>query len=139
MKLLTLLPEDWKGETDVSKADFCIDNNGVVWIPRGVPFATEDAVSTYYTVTNCKPVELTPEPRPADSMKLSECDGSHVITGISMSGQLEVIRKEYDAGFTGQNMWTCRAKGMFILSTSSPQAVIELREITDVKIYDTTK
>ena len=89
MKLLTLLPEDWKPEIDCSKADVII-SEGILylndfdghWICRtGQNFKYKNlkkADCAYSrTVNGLK--ELQPEPRPADSIKLSECSANHLI------------------------------------------------------------
>ena len=151
MKELTLLPEYWKGEIDYSKADVLVSKTGI-YVLR---FEFEDwfvnqhgaferlaniekfgGIKEAYVRERDELVRLKPEPRPADSIKLSECDGKHLVTGrtrsnklfrVMMDGDHNVMIREIPSCFEGHNEASCF------------QSAVQLAELTDIKIFDMTQ
>jgi uncharacterized protein YbaR (Trm112 family) len=131
MKLLTVLPEDWKGEIDYQKAKFAIDAENQIQTPIDASIWTYGPTyNSFYDIIDGIPVRLEPEPRPIDSIKLSECDGRHLITGttpiygnklraVKVDGSWSVRVFETDSEFRTGNSITCA--------------------IENIKIYDMTK
>ena len=90
MKELKLLSEDWKGEIDYSGVEIIIRNGTLYQVEPEKQhdldfikkcYAEDTRGSRFYGVgmTALNKIDLAPEPRPADSIKLSECNGRHLI------------------------------------------------------------
>jgi hypothetical protein len=79
MKKLTVLPENWKPEIDYRKAKFFITRSGLFAAAGEGQKGSPSESWAFYDIVNCEPVKMTPEPRPADSIKLSECEPHHFI------------------------------------------------------------
>jgi len=131
MKELKLLAEDWKGEIDYSRAAVRVWSNGVA-IAHQARERSEGC--KYYKIVRGELEELRPLPRPADSIKLSECDGKHVITVDNSRGSNRRITYEthrekscwYVMDFDGKwhQRFSCLVK------------LVEEMKLTNIKIYD---
>ena len=137
MKLLELLSEDWKDEINGTKAKFAINEFGQLsnQLP-GIGFKYHSDVK-YYDIIDGEPVKLTPEPRPADSIKLSECDGRHVITVDNSKGSNRRITYETHRE---NSCWYVRDfDGKWCQRSSYLVELVEEMELTNIKIYDMSK
>ena len=94
MKLLTLLPEEWKTEIDYTKADVLIVGHNTFLRHEdeyeNIQYLDQDCdtlersevkdITAAYVMNGTGLSEIHPEPRPDDSIKLSECDGRHLVS-----------------------------------------------------------
>jgi len=134
MKELKLLPEDWKGEIDYSKAHVrCWGSASFGGVNIGQGAAEKDIGSRYYRRTEDGILEeLEPEPRPANSIKLSECDGRHLIKCHSLTPI--TIRRE-GVNWQGRNM-----NGVTQYPSNSSLALLLANVSTEtIKVYDMTE
>ena len=129
MKLLTLLPDDWKGEIDVSKARFAIDENGDLWIPSTKGMMEFAQGNAYYGIVNKEPSILQPEPRPADSIKLSECGGKHIIVGWRNNDTCKAV-------YSGREWHLSSGVGNVIDHRDDICFLLFNMAVTNIKIYD---
>ena len=134
MKELKLLPEDWKGEIDYSKAHVrCWGSASFGGVTIGQGAAEKDIGSRYYRrIPDGRLEEIEPEPRPADSIKLSECNGRHLIVCHSLTPL--TFRRE-------NAMWQGRAlNGIAQYTPNSSLALLMTNVSTEtIKVYDMTE
>jgi len=137
MKELKLLPEDWKCEIDYSSADVAISPAGFISLLKTGERIEKPEVWNFYRLAECKLIELTPEPRPADSIKLSECDGKHVITVDNSRGYNRRITYETHRE---NSCWYVRDfDGKWCQRSSCLVKLVEEMKLTNIKIYDMSK
>jgi hypothetical protein len=149
MKELKLLAEDWKGEIDVRKADVVISALGTFiktnpaspnWINAVGDescFAMDGEFIRAYCLSTftAKLEELTPEPRPADSIKLSEIDHCHIIIA-KYHGDTCRIHAKLDT--SGKRFYYAEVLHSSKIETKSTADGI-FSTFSDIKIFDMTQ
>ena len=131
MKELQVLAEDWVGEIDVSLAHVQIRNGGIT-ILKDIVY---DLKSTYYMMNpmGTELEEMKPEPRPADSIKLGECEGKHLI--IAERNGL----KYYSIG-VNPDLWVfyCLAENRILRYSKDGKRNDDaaVYEFSDIRIFD---
>jgi hypothetical protein len=132
MKLLALLPENYSETVKPRIADIQVINGGVTILYISDPIFIEGA--TYYRMKGNNLFEVKPEPRPADSIKLSECDYTHmVIATIKSNG--ETIRAAIEHG----RAVTRDFRGDVVTEFPDFRSLANYEIWMDVRIYDMTR
>jgi hypothetical protein len=126
MKELKLLPENYTGFVKPRVADIQVINGGVTILYISDPIFIEGA--TYYRMKGNDLFEVKPEPRPIDSIKLSECTNEHVIMMTLPCGS----KGRAITGFHEWNVHNFENGQYFEL-----ESLLEMK-FTDIKIYEMT-
>ena len=132
MKELQILPENYSERVTPRIADIQVINGGVTILNISDPVFIDGA--TYYRIAGSQLEELTPEPRPADSIKLSECDGRHLITQTIKD---KTVSTRLESELDGVYVFVARnTKGRVLgrLDMTAP-----IGSFIDIKVYDITK
>jgi hypothetical protein len=126
MKLLTVLPENYSETVKPRKGDIQVLDNKATTITIRKPVFIKGA--TFYRIDEDKLVGLTPEPRPADSIKLSECEPHHLVEYRNYGEQSHLIFRFID-GYWSDGVNECR----------SLMSILGHATLSHIRIYDMTQ